>query len=75
MEGDFAMKKTIRRIIVTLLVMLLAVSSAGASGYKLSEKMDRQLQIGSGLKGSFVIHGNMTKEDNEKRPQLSTKRG
>ena len=57
------MKKTIRRIIVTLLVMLLAVSSAGASGYKLSEKMDRQLQIGSGLKGSFVIHGNMTKED------------
>ena len=49
-----------KKILSILLVLVLAVacSAASAAGYTLPEKMERQLQVGSGLKGSFVIHTN-----------------
>ena len=46
-----------------ILVILAICENAAAGGYPLREKMEKQLQIGSGLKGSFVVHGNVDKED------------
>ena len=48
-----------------LLAILTAVSlfsAASAAGYTLPEKMQRQLQVGSGLKGSFAVHANTDPE-------------
>ena len=49
-----------KKILSILLVLVLAVacSAASAAGYTLPEKMERQLQVGSGLKGSFIIRAN-----------------
>ena len=55
------MKKTCSIFLVFLLLISI-VSAAGAAGYTLPEKMERQLQVGSGLKGSFVIRANADPE-------------
>ena len=47
------MKKTIICIITGLI--MLWCSTAGAATYTLTEKMQNQLAIGSGLKGSFTV--------------------
>ncbi len=51
------------RLLMMILVILAICENAAAGGYPLREKMEKQLQIGSGLKGSFVVHGNVDKED------------
>ena len=58
------MKKRFCFIFAMIMVITLW-TSASAAGYSLPEKMQRQLQVGSGLKGSFVIHCNA---DPEKSP-------
>ena len=50
--------------LLSFVMVFSLVSTAYASGYTLPEKMSRQLQVGSGLKGSFVIHGNADAERN-----------
>ena len=49
------MKKLIRAAICLLLIFVCG--TAWAVEYTLPEKMNRQLEIGSGLKGSFVLQG------------------
>lgn len=54
-----------KRILCCLLTALLLISftaSSFAAGYTLPYKMQRQLEVGSGLKGSFVIHSNASAE-------------
>ena len=48
------MKKKILALITGLLMLTLSVSQAAT--YTLPEKMRNQLSIGSGLKGTFIIH-------------------
>ena len=48
--------------LLTVVLFLFCVSSAFAAGYTLPFKMQRQLEVGSGLKGSFVIHSNASAE-------------
>ena len=55
------MKKRIC-FLLTVVLFLFSVSSAFAAGYTLPFKMQRQLEVGSGLKGSFVIHSNASAE-------------
>ena len=50
------MKKTIFRTLLCLLLAVIIPVSVWAADYTLPEKMDKQLAIGSGLKGSFVLH-------------------
>ncbi len=61
-----------KKIICMILTLILACSvlsvSAAETSNALLVKMRRQLQVGSGLTGSFVIHGNV---DNERYPLLS----
>ena len=57
------MKKICCFVIMILLVLSL-ISAASAAGYTLPEKMQRQLEVGSGLKGTFSIHGNADAEMN-----------
>ena len=45
-------------ILLSVILILSFVSNACGAGYTLPEKMQKQLQVGSGLKGSFVIHCN-----------------
>ncbi len=54
-------------MILTAIMIVAMMSAASAAGYTLPEKMERQLQVGSGLKGSFVIHANA---DPERYPLL-----
>ena len=56
------MKK--RVFIFTVIFILCLLSAANGSSYTLPEKMQKQLQVGSGLKGSFVIHSNADAEIN-----------
>ena len=49
------MKKLIRAAIC--LILIFVCGTAWAVEYTLPEKMNRQLEIGSGLKGSFVLQG------------------
>ena len=56
------MMKKLFSIVLTILMILSFLSSAFAAGYTLPEKMQRQLLVGSGLKGSFVVHGNISEE-------------
>ena len=53
-----------KKILSLLLVLVLAAgcTAASAAGYTLPEKMERQLQVGSGLKGSFIIRANADAE-------------
>ena len=53
--------KKIFGIILTLILALSVFSSALAS-YTLPEKMERQLQVGSGLKGSLTVRANADAE-------------
>ena len=53
--------KKIVGIILTLILALSVFSSALAS-YTLPEKMERQLQVGSGLKGSLTVRANADAE-------------
>ena len=48
-----------KKILSILLVLVLTTAciAASAAGYTLPEKMERQLTIGSGLKGAFTLHG------------------
>ena len=55
--------KKICSIILTIILALSVISTASAA-YTLPEKMERQLQVGSGLKGSLVIHTNADEEMN-----------
>ena len=48
--------------LLTVVLFLFSISSAFAAGYTLPFKMQRQLEVGSGLKGSFVIHSNASAE-------------
>ena len=48
--------------LLTVVLFLFSISSAIAAGYTLPFKMQRQLEVGSGLKGSFVIHSNASAE-------------
>ena len=41
--------------LLTVVLFLFSISSAFAAGYTLPFKMQRQLEVGSGLKGSFVV--------------------
>ena len=59
-----------KKKICLFLAMILLISfqtAASAAGYSLLEKLQKQLVVGSGLKGSFVIHSNA---DQEKYPFL-----
>lgn len=56
-KGAAIMKKICFIIVFVLLVTVLS-SSCAASYTSLPEKMSKQLQAGSWLYGSFVIHGN-----------------
>ena len=51
------MKKSVCLILI-ILFMMVFVGTSFAASYTLPEKMSKQLQAGSGLYGSFVIHGN-----------------
>ena len=54
-----------KRMLCCLLTAVLFVfftASAFAAAYTLPYKMQRQLEVGSGLKGSFVIHSNASAE-------------
>ena len=57
--------KKICSFIIMIIMVLSVFSAASASGYTLPEKMQRQLEVGSGLKGTFTVHGNA---DSEKNP-------
>lgn len=50
--------KKICSILLTIILIISVISAASAAAYTLPEKMERQLQVGSGLKGSFVVHTN-----------------
>lgn len=54
--------KKICSLILTVILITSMISAASAAGYTLPEKMQRQLEVGSGLKGSFVIHANADAE-------------
>lgn len=43
-------------ILIMILVLITTASFASAATYTLSEKMKKQLEVGSGLKGSFTVH-------------------
>ena len=45
-------------IFLTVILMITMISSAVGAGYTLPEKLELQLLVGSGLKGSFVIQTN-----------------
>ncbi len=53
-------------IILTIILALSIISSASAA-YTLPEKMERQLQVGSGLKGTLVVRANA---DTERSPLI-----
>ena len=61
-EGVIMMRKFCS-IILAILLALSVISTASAA-YTLPEKMERQLQVGSGLKGSLVIRTNADAEMN-----------
>lgn len=48
--------------IILILVQLAVICFASAASYTLSEKMGKQIEVGSGLKGSFTIHAEGTSE-------------
>ena len=54
--------------VLTMIMILSLLASACAGGYTLPQKMFKQLQVGSGLTGSFVIHGNA---DQNSQPLLN----
>ena len=54
--------KKFRSIILSFIIMAFMLSTANAAGYTLPEKMERQLQVGSGLKGSFSVYANADPE-------------
>ncbi len=56
------MKKALCLILSILMVLSCAAAAFADSVYTLPEKMQKQLQVGSGLKGSFVIHGHVNPE-------------
>ena len=56
------MKKTCS--IILAIILALSVISTASAAYTLPEKMERQLQVGSGLKGSLVIRTNADAEMN-----------
>ena len=60
------MKKIIC-LFLSLILLITFQAAASAAGYTLLEKLQKQLVVGSGLKGSFVIHCNA---DQEKYPFL-----
>ena len=49
-------------ILAAIVMLAAAISTAAGEGYTLREKMGRQLQVGSGLMGTFVVHGNLDAE-------------
>ena len=61
-EGVIMMKKTCS--IILAIILALSVISTASAAYTLPEKMERQLQVGSGLKGSLVIRTNADAEMN-----------
>lgn len=61
------MKKTLA-LLLLIIMMISCFPYAGAAGYSLPEKMLRQLQVGSGLKGSFIVRCNA---DAERYPLLN----
>ena len=54
-------------LFLSLILLISLQSAASAAGYSLLEKLQKQLTVGSGLKGSFVIHCNA---DQSKYPFL-----
>ena len=57
---SFGREMRMKKILCLMLCMVLLLCSAGslaAANYTLPEKMEKQLSIGSGLKGSLTIHG------------------
>ena len=56
--------KKICCFILMITLTLSVFTHAFAAGYTLPEKMQRQLEVGSGLKGSFTVHGNADSEMN-----------
>jgi len=56
------MKKALCLILSILMVLSCSAAACADSVYTLPEKMQKQLQVGSGLKGSFVIHGHVNPE-------------
>lgn len=56
------MKKALCLILSILMVLSCSAAAFADSVYTLPEKMQKQLQVGSGLKGSFVIHGHVNPE-------------
>lgn len=50
--------------IILAIILALSVISTASAAYTLPEKMERQLQVGSGLKGSLVIRTNADAEMN-----------
>ena len=48
--------------LLTAVLFAFFTASAFAAAYTLPYKMQRQLEVGSGLKGSFVIHSNASAE-------------
>ncbi len=61
-EGVIMMKKYCS--IILAIILALSVISTASAAYTLPEKMERQLQVGSGLKGSLVIRTNADAEMN-----------
>ena len=59
------MKK--RLCFLTTVVLIFSFISSACAAYTLPYKLLRQLEVGSGLKGSFVIHSNA---DAEKQPLI-----
>lgn len=49
-------------LILMILVLTLTTCFATAATYTLSEKMGKQLEVGSGLKGSFTVHAEGSSE-------------
>lgn len=62
------MKRFFHFLMAVIMILSLFSSTSIAAGYTLPQRMYRQLKAGSGLMGSFVIHGNA---DPEQRPFLS----
>ena len=56
--------KKICCFILMIILTLSVFTDAFAAGYTLPEKMQRQLEVGSGLKGSITVHGNADSEMN-----------
>lgn len=56
--------KKICSLFLAFVLAISMISAACAAGYTLPEKMERQLQVGSGLKGSFAIYANADPELN-----------